>query len=598
MIASSLPSTLQGGFSLAKKALSTSSVTAPIGSFLKDASQKASVVPLHQIHSLPEEGKNLSLYELDVPGIARLFVAVNRRSGKSPLVGPRQMEVAHITNKSAPVLRIHSSYGGTRLEQAVFDNQGRFDPTQTRMNAILSVVHLAAAESFTKHKYINKLLEDGALNSLIDAEGKVSAHLPAMNDKQGDVPKGYPMPPEYAQLKFLGGRCVIAAASPEVAKSLQNPGSEAYHRYYDEICKKLGIFLNGEPIATEISPEGTILKEKAGITPGAVFLTPDFASHAGVSAKLYQYTPQVLGIPANLGGGAGKSSYTVSGVLGAIQGCIDQKLLSSNNVIPLYRQQVMPDFNLDEKVPISLIGSGGGMGSVLVEHLREKGFRHVQVCDINYDLNNIRYTKDETIIPLFSPIEGHMEQCIPKHWKIIPAQKGQFTFHSLHNHGQKGLIIATTFGDELINTPAEIRQAIPTGSVFLLAHNKSLPAGERGIALAKELHQQGIWLFPGQALTAGGAANSRAEIAHRTHYGITHPDGVAGNILSQTLSPDGDSFTSGKKPAFSKRLGHGIVGTLIREGINRVILLCKTFPPLTPVEAFYQYIKEPYPSKT
>jgi hypothetical protein len=196
---------------------------------------------------------------------------------------------------------------------------------------------------------------------------------------------------------------------------------------------------------------------------GVVKLTPDFGRFAGLADILAIYTPHVLGIRCEDGGCGGKSSYAATGIITALEAL----------GISHYQHK-----------PITLIGSAGALGSDVLKYLLDKKFEDLAVCDLAYDDRSL------------DPPAG-----IPK----LTSERGTFTEECL---SRGGMIIATTYGEELEQSQW---QAIPPKSVLVLAHNLSVPLGERGVNVMKGIADRNVYSFPGQVLTLGGALTSRLE---------------------------------------------------------------------------------------
>jgi hypothetical protein len=195
---------------------------------------------------------------------------------------------------------------------------------------------------------------------------------------------------------------------------------------------------------------------------GRVKLTPDFGRFAGVSDILWRETEHVLGISVESGGCGGKSSYSATGVSSAIT----------------YFEAYCED-------KLTLIGAAGAMGSHILANSLGR-ISDTVVCDLAYaDKKNITHEKLNIL--------------------VMPAESGRFTKACM---SRGGLIVATTYGEELERSQFD---SIPAGTVFLLAHNLSMPSGSSGIALARHLMNRGALIIPGQILTLGGALTSRLE---------------------------------------------------------------------------------------
>jgi hypothetical protein len=230
-------------------------------------------------------------------------------------------------------------------------------------------------------------------------------------------------------------------------------------------------------------------------------LTPDFGRYAGVADILHRYTPNVLGIRCEAGGCGGKSSYSVTGVLAGAERAATAEVGEG---------------------PVTCIGSAGAMGTGVLAHFLARGVSDLGACDLAYDV------PQGTSVPAGS-----------RHLKSRPQQ---FTAESLE---RGGMIVATTIGDELEHSPWE---AIPPGTLLLLAHNLALPPGEKGIALAEALARHGVLVIPGQALTLGGALTARLEWYWR-----------------QLPS----------RPAFDKGLAHRVVHRLVSHLVARILAIAE-----------------------
>jgi hypothetical protein len=204
---------------------------------------------------------------------------------------------------------------------------------------------------------------------------------------------------------------------------------------------------------------GELLNEHQGL----VKLTPDFGRFAGLADVLARYTPHVLGIRCEDGGCGGKSSYAATGIITALE-----KL-----GIEDYHDQ-----------PVTLIGSAGALGSDVLRYLLTRGFKDIVVCDLAYD--------DGTA----EPPDGTVKYA---------SRIGMFTEECLK---RGGMIIATTYGEELANSHWEV---IPPGTKLILAHNLSVPLSQEGTQLMRDIEAQDIYSIPGHVLTLGGALTSRLE---------------------------------------------------------------------------------------
>jgi len=497
------------------------------------------------------------LVEIAVDGIARVFLAINRHSVDSPisLVTPNDSDSLE-PHRLRPTLNVNSSYGGTRAEPYCEDMESG------RRNALTSLLFLAQSESLTKHTLINAAIEGGALSSVIDEMDTVTKVLRAQNTAQRDIPIGYKVPDPYRYLRFLGGRCVILPLTPHVYEVLLHPKHQDAHRINDAIFSVVGRFLNGRADGVLIDALGEVVSTNFRIPCGALFLTPDFGPNAQLANIANEHTPQILGVKPEVGGGAGKSAYTVSGFMGAFVACMREGLLAGHRDL--------------SNVPITIIGAGGEMGADTCRRLASGcdfaepigTATNVRVCDLRFDSwltkaggLNIR-TADEH------------ELALPGSWRVIDSAPGRFTDEALRGDGTPGVIIAMTWGRELENSNIDV---IPEGSLLLMAHNFSFPEGVRGIEMSRRLAMRGIWAFPGQLLTAGGAANSRLEIAFRASRGYTK----AHEGLEIEMYP--------------KRLGHELVFAIMNFLAEVSIRHCRDTDE-SPLEAMANYLNRGFPA--
>jgi hypothetical protein len=305
------------------------------------------------------------------------------------------------------------------------------------------------------------------------------------------------LPPGFLQSRVGGARCLIRPRDGEIASSLTDPLHPSNQDTMSAVLESIGDTLN------EREPR--------------IKLTPDFGRFAGVADLLHQYTPNVLGIRCENGGCGGKSSYSMTGVLaGAEQ--VASELIGT--------------------APVTCIGSAGAMGTGVLEHFLRLGIDDLGACDLVYD---------ETGGP-----------GVPSGAKHLPSRFGSFTAECLE---RGGLIVATTVGDELENSPWQL---IPRGSVLLLAHNLALPQGPRGIQLARDLANNGVLVIPGQALTLGGALTARVE-----WYWRQLP----------------------AKPDFNKPLAHRVVHRLVSHVVATMIGIAEP-AGITPYEAMLRVAGE------
>jgi hypothetical protein len=302
-------------------------------------------------------------------------------------------------------------YGGTRL----------IDSSVSDAVATNVLARLMSGESGTKNCLINWAIEDGAFDEF-------RVHLP----------------PGFMQSRVAGARCLIRPRTRELASQLADPLNPRNSHITTAVLECIGQALN------EREPR--------------IKLTPDFGRNAGLADVLHQYTPNVLGIRCDRGGCGGKSSYSVTGVLAAIE-------------------QV--GGRAAKHGPVTCIGSAGAMGSGVLFHFLGLEVADLAACDLVYDRSG--------------------DAAVPRGCAHLQSRSGSFTSECLT---RGGVIVPTTVGDELNNSPWNL---IPRGSVLFLAHNLALPTGETGIQLARALAENGVLVIPGQVLTLGGALTARLE---------------------------------------------------------------------------------------
>jgi hypothetical protein len=355
-------------------------------------------------------------------------------------------------------------YGGTRL----VNHQATDEFALRRLDRLMK------DESGIKNRLI-----DWCLNPVAGFTASLLAELPA----------------GFVGSRVGGARCIIRPDSEGAKSALEDPLRPRSGVVLGRLLERLGEVLNADK--TDIK------------------LTPDFGRYAGVADKLFEYTDNVLGIACSSGGCGGKSSYTVSGVMRAVQ------------VIAV---------SLPSHAPITCIGANGAMGGDIVERLRSTYGRDVAVCDLAFD--------------------GPQSASVPTGCLKLVAEEGRFTDECLL---RGGLVVAATVGDELNCSNWRL---IPSGTVILLAHNLSLPPGEEGAALARELAARGVLVIPGQVLTLGGALTARLEWFWRLHR-------------------PGEPF--------DKVLAHRVVRTVV--GLVLYAILRVTSRELTPFEAMISLAK-------
>lgn len=452
-------------------------------------------------------------------------------------------------------LRKDFAYGGTRLGKYLNNK------TESSKRAIKSVNFLALAESHIKHTIINRAVREGCLEKLIDPlTFKVQRKLKAENDLQNDIEKGYKIPEEYLALEIKGARCIILPHSEQIESILKDTNNPKFNEISNKILKEIGNFLNGSALHDQIDLEGNIL-QKVALVKGSINLTPDFGRFAQIADLLNNFTPQVLCINANAGGCSGKVAYTVTGILAGLEACIDNGLS-----------------NLDQETKVTFIGSAGALGRVILEQFKEKALSNVRVADLQYRLDKIFRIKTEAdleqlkiktyslqthntfkIITLnhdvlevkindqvIELVDGGY-QVIPATWEVISSVESKYTDEALN---QKGIIISTAIGREIENSNYQL---IPSGTLFIAAHNIALPLGKEGLKIVNYLHDKGVFFIPGQPLTLGGALTSRLEACHRAFYKITKKNEGKNNVF------------------FPKRLAHEIVKDIVYYLIDTII---------------------------
>jgi hypothetical protein len=210
---------------------------------------------------------------------------------------------------------------------------------------------------------------------------------------------------------------------------------------------------------------------------GRLKLTPDFGRYSSIADELYQSSKHVLGVSSRHGGGGAKSAFTVTGLM---------QVLDSLGLLQI------------EVNEISVIGSAGSMGSIIVSKLMERGISVANTSDL--------------IVP-------SEEQTHSRHF--ILGTIG--TLAPLILEGG-GIIITATWGGELAASDLSI---IPPGSVLLPVHNLAFPSGNLGDEIVAGLLDRGIEVFPSQLLTFGGAAGCRYEwFSRKEGNAVLHKPGV------------------------------------------------------------------------
>lgn len=256
-------------------------------------------------------------------------------------------------------------------------------------------------------------------------------------------PQDSKLPEGLLESKVGGGRCLIRPKNNDIYQVLSNPSDPKFQTTIDEVFEKVG----------------AKLEELEGVLK----LTPDFGKFADCSDYLYKHTSHVLGVSCDIGGCGGKSSYSTSGIIGAMEEA---------------------GFVSDTSIPVTIIGSAGAMGTDLTKYFINRNFKDIAVCDLEYDAGTVE------------PPEGVT---------VFESVYGEFTAECL---SRGGLIVAATWGKELENSPIEV---LPRDTYLTLAHNLCLPEGRYGDVICELLKEKNIAFLPGQLITLGGALTSRLE---------------------------------------------------------------------------------------
>jgi hypothetical protein len=327
-------------------------------------------------------------------------------------------------------------YGGTRI----------VDPEMASTEVTDILQRLMVDESMLKNRLINTTFREGVL-----------------------APYKEQLPPGFIESMVGGARCVIQPHNKDSAALLKNPAHPEFQTTILSIFEPIGKFLNS--------------------CEGKIKLTPDFGRFAGLADLLAVFTPHVLGIRCEDGGCGGKSSYSSSGIIAALE------------------TLRIGDYKDD---PITLIGSAGAMGIDILAYFKNQQYQDIALCDLDYNHKGISIMDD-----------------IP----VLPAIAGTFTNLCLE---RGGCLVATTVGQELEHANISL---IPTGTMLLLAHNLAIPEGESGINLMRTIAAQNILALPGQLLTLGGALTSRLEWFWRqTNHGMPFPKPLAHTVVKTVVS--------------------------------------------------------------
>lgn len=278
------------------------------------------------------------------------------------------------------------------------------------------------------------------------------------------------LPPGFAESVVGGGRCVIRPRTRQFEAILADPANPSFTSAADSLFRVIGEFLND--------------------TAGRIKLTPDFGRYSSCADILRLHTPHVLGIRCEDGGNGGKSSYTTTGVQAAFE-------------------YLRPD----PERPVTHIGSAGAIGAPFLDYLVGSGYTDIAISDLVYGGNG-----------------GNGSHQLPDGVRVLPADPGVFTSPCL---ARSGMIIATTWGDELVNSSCS---DIGEGTVILLAHNNAVPQGRAGESLMAGLTERGVVAIPGQVLTLGGALSARLEWFWRRAFpGVPYDKPLAHAVIRETV---------------------------------------------------------------
>ncbi|MDZ7994366.1 MAG: hypothetical protein RM022_004940 [Nostoc sp. EfeVER01] len=359
----------------------------------------------------------------------------------------RKTEVMEIIHDDADIYIICDEqpdanyfYGGTRIVN--------WDAELLQLDELLK--RLMLYESKIKNQLINIAIRSNLLSSYAEQ-----------------------LPKEFLDSVVGGARCIIKPRNQEIAAILNNRKNVEFYIKITKIFDLIGQVLNKEN--------------------GRIKLTPDFGRFADLSDILAKFTPHVLGVSTKNGGCGGKSSYTTTGIIAAIERTKLSKLKETN---------------------ITLIGSAGELGSDMLRYFIREEFKSIAVCDLVYDAGNFsNYAQ-------FADLS------------VLPSQAGKFTDTCLR---RGGIIVTTTVGEELENSNWQI---IPPGTFLFLAHNLAIPPSQNGIKLMRTIAELDIIVIPGQLLTLGGALTSRLEWFWRQ----SNPGQVFNKRLANTIVRDVVSF--------------------------------------------------------
>lgn len=250
-------------------------------------------------------------------------------------------------------------YGGTRTVDYRYNDD----------EVYYVINYLQCFESGLKNTLINKAIEDGVFDHLVDI-----------------IPTGF------IGSKVGGGRCVIKPKSAEMADIISDIHHPRHNSVIDSLFSSLGEFLNS--------------------MNGEIKLTPDFGRFAGLADNLNKFTNNVLGIACENGGCGGKASYTSTGIIRAIKSL---------------------GFEDRKETPVTLIGSEGACGIGVLNYLLENGYSNIAVCDLAYDFpdkyNNLA-TPPANVLHLKSEKGKFTDECLNREGLIIAATIGGELYNS------------------------------------------------------------------------------------------------------------------------------------------------------------------------
>lgn len=256
------------------------------------------------------------------------------------------------------------------------------------------------------------------------------------------------LPEGFLNSRLGGARCVIKPKSIDTDLAIHQPGTPDFDYAISEVMKPLGEWLN--------------------MQNGRIKLTPDLGKFATIADHLAAYTPHVMAVNEENGGCGWKAPYVTTSIIAAIEA-----------------------LEISPNEPVTLIGSNGATGRLVLKYLLDRKFTEIDICDLS----------------LTSAMQQHDNIAI----RWIRAEHNRFPDECL---GKNKVIIACTNGQELENSNLE---QLRPGTRFFLAHNLAIPAGDIGLGMVRCLLKRNIMLIPGQLLTIGGTFVSRLEWYWRLH---------------------------------------------------------------------------------